>query len=145
MYLSDVITGHARSHEGINGFKLDELERYAVKLFNNTFITGLFTFSEDLYVDGDVHLTGLIDHVNLTDIEQFAVRKQSDGQDLGDKLFENGFHVNGSIETWRVNGYSVSNDTLTVHTDQTITGKYYQHFWLLMLLFYLTLIDMKLM
>ncbi|KAG1655564.1 hypothetical protein GQR58_024443 [Nymphon striatum] len=120
---TNMITGTAWSYEGINGYKLDEIERYAVKLYNDTVITGLFTFSEDLYVDGDIHLTGLIDQVNLTHIEEFAVRKRSKSQTLGDKFFENGFHVNGNIEVGQVNGFSVPDDTLTVRTDQTITGK----------------------
>lgn len=122
---SDLITGHAKSESGINGFKLDEIERDAVKIFNNSVITGKFTFMEEFWVTVDVNQTGLIDETNITELYLYAVRKHSDGQQIGHKLFSNGFHVEGDILTGTVNGFYVPDDTLTVNTNQIIQGESY--------------------
>ncbi|XP_078607721.1 uncharacterized protein LOC144879805 isoform X1 [Branchiostoma floridae x Branchiostoma japonicum] len=110
----------------IDGIDVSEFANQVVLLSENQTINGSLIF-EDLTIDGDLITEGLVNGVDIVDLADNAVYKDTDQVIHGVKIF-NGtegllLNITGDMTVeGQLNGYFVPDDYITTSTEQTVTG-----------------------
>ncbi|XP_066289227.1 uncharacterized protein [Branchiostoma lanceolatum] len=113
-------------YKEIDGIDVSEFVNQVVLLNENQTINGSLIF-DDLTVTGDLITEGLVNGVDIVDLADNAVYKDTNQVIYGVKIF-NGtkgvlLNITGDMTVdGQLNGYFVPDDYITTSTDQTVTG-----------------------
>lgn len=116
------VHGTITTDEGINGIALSDIKRRAFKLLQDNIIPAPAEFGNNVTF-GNVDVSGLINGVNVTRLNEDSLKKSGLQMITGHTTFNSGFSVEGDIIATKVNGLVLSDDVLLKNLPQTITGK----------------------
>ncbi|XP_066279649.1 uncharacterized protein [Branchiostoma lanceolatum] len=114
-----VVEGNVIIHGKVNSINMTDV----VMTTGAQVITGEKTFLDGIKVNGNVQLTGLLDGVNLTEAEADTLKVSGNQVILGKKVFLTDVTVTGDVsmaDGVLLNGFDVSEEAVTLHTDQSI-------------------------
>ncbi|KAG1663794.1 hypothetical protein GQR58_020203 [Nymphon striatum] len=116
-----ILTSNIIVNQNTNSRDLSEFASKVVTLNGNHTITGSYII-ENLFVDGNIHLEGLISHeINVTDLSENIVDKTSGQKINGHIIFEDTLRVTGNITATEINGVAIE-ELITLNTKQNISG-----------------------
>ncbi|XP_053696761.1 uncharacterized protein LOC128744042 [Sabethes cyaneus] len=113
----------------LNDIKFDELLKNVIWLNRPNFIPGTVHFLEPLYIKGNLTVEGLVNNVNFGEFLADLVLKSDEVMEFYEpKIFKNGFHVEGNLDTERINDIRIDelilkNQSIHITGDVTIHGQ----------------------